>query len=150
VKQELLFLSNNAIFLFVPFLLVTILALITYPKSKSNPIWLLTLLHNLPFCFILLLTCLHLSPLPHPAHFISSPTLCFRASCPPLFPFIRGVRLPHWLWRGGTGECSVWHGDVQSLRRAHWRGGNCWHGVNFWLRHRTLSGLFSLLSHFRL
>lgn len=48
----------------------------------------------------------------------------------PRLPFIRGVWLPHWLWRGGSGERSVWHGAIQSPRRAHWGGGDCWHGVN--------------------
>lgn len=47
----------------------------------------------------------------------------------PFLPSIRGVRLPHWLWWGGSGERSVWHGAVQSLRGAHWRGGDCRHGA---------------------
>lgn len=58
-------------------------------------------------------------------------------SPPPSFPpssssslRSRRVRLPHWLRRGGTGERSVWHGALHSLRRAHWRGGDGWHGAN--------------------
>lgn len=48
----------------------------------------------------------------------------------PLIPLFRGVWLPNWLWGGGTGERSVWLGALQSFGRAHWRGGDCWHGVN--------------------
>lgn len=56
--------------------------------------------------------------------------MCLFLPCPALLPSIRGVRLPHWLWGGGPGECSVWSGALQPLWRTHRRGGDWWHGAN--------------------
>lgn len=103
---------------------------------SNCPVWLLTVLHSFVF--------LTHSPA-HPHSFATSslfptrhkfkrvhPQCASFPSCPPLLPSIRGVGLSHWLWRGGTGERSVWHGALQSLWRAHWRGGDWWHGANYW------------------
>lgn len=59
--------------------------------------------------------------------------MCLFLPCPALFPSIRGVRLPHWLWGGGPGERSVWSGALQPLWRTHRRGGDWWHGANWCL-----------------
>lgn len=78
-------------------------------------------------------------PIPHPpfSH------LVILVSCSQFLP-VRGVRLPHWLWRGGNGERFVWHGAIQLLWRAHGRGGDGWHGADLWSHGWRLWDLFWL------